>query len=158
MISDDLVFALTLFAALGSGLMAGLFFVFSNSVMKALAALPPGQGIAAMQSINRTIINPWFMAVFFGTGGACLLLLIIGLVQWHAWLLAGSVLCLAGCIVVTIVCNVPRNNALAALDPAAPDSVGMWRDYLAVWTAWNDVRTISTLAAAAALTVALCRL
>lgn len=154
---DNLLFVLTLVAALGSGSMAGLFFVFSNTVMKALAALPPRSGIAAMQAINVTIINPWFMAVFFGTGAACLLLVIVALLQGRGWLLAGSALYLAGSIGVTIVCNVPRNNALAALDPAAPDSVGIWRDYLAVWTAWNDVRTISTLAAAASLTVALYR-
>lgn len=158
MISDDLVYALTLFAALGSGLMAGLFFVFSNCVMKALAALPAGQGIAAMQAINRTIINPGFMAVFFATGGACVFLLIIALVQTHLWLLAGSVLYLVGCTLVTIVCNVPRNNALAALDPASRGSAGMWRDYLVWWTAWNDVRTIGTLAATASLAVALSRL
>ena len=47
---DSLLFALTLFAALGCGLMAGLFFAFSVAVMKALARLPSAEGIAAMQS------------------------------------------------------------------------------------------------------------
>ena len=40
------------FSALGCGLIAGVFFAFSAFVMKALALLPPAQGIAAMQSIN----------------------------------------------------------------------------------------------------------
>ena len=35
-------FALTFLALLGSGLMAGLFFAFSTSVMAALARLPAG--------------------------------------------------------------------------------------------------------------------
>jgi uncharacterized membrane protein len=50
--ADQLLLALTLVAALGCGLMAGLFFAFSVSVMKALARLPSAEGIAAMQSIN----------------------------------------------------------------------------------------------------------
>ena len=51
------LFALTFVGAIGCGLMAGLFCAFSNFVMKALASLPPDKGIAAMQSINVTIIN-----------------------------------------------------------------------------------------------------
>jgi uncharacterized membrane protein len=51
-IADALLFTFTLVAALGSGLMAGLFFAFSVSVMKTLARLPSGEGIAAMQCIN----------------------------------------------------------------------------------------------------------
>jgi uncharacterized membrane protein len=38
--------------------------------MSALARLQPSQGIAAMQSINITVINPWFMAAFLGTAAA----------------------------------------------------------------------------------------
>jgi uncharacterized membrane protein len=71
--ADQLFFALTLAAALGCGLLAGLFFAFSVSVMKALARLPSAEGITAMQSINVTIINPVFLATFFGTAAACVL-------------------------------------------------------------------------------------
>jgi hypothetical protein len=70
---DDLLFALTLLAALGCGLMAGLFFAFSVCVMKALTRLPSAEGIAAMQSINVAIINPVFLAAFFETAAACVL-------------------------------------------------------------------------------------
>jgi len=87
---------LTLFAALGCGLMAGLFFAFSVSVMKALARLPPAEGIAAMQSINVAILNPLFGAAFFGTAAACVLVMISSLLWWHApgavYLLVGSAL------------------------------------------------------------------
>lgn len=38
--------------------------------MKALARIPAAQGIAAMQSINITVINPWFMMAFMGTAVA----------------------------------------------------------------------------------------
>ena len=54
-------------AALGSGLMAGLFFIFSVFIMAALGRLPPASGIAAMQSINVIILNGMFLSVFMGT-------------------------------------------------------------------------------------------
>jgi len=38
---NQLLFALTLFAALGCGLVGGVFFAFSTFVMKALSRLPP---------------------------------------------------------------------------------------------------------------------
>jgi uncharacterized membrane protein len=51
------IYLLTFVAALGSGLVAGIFFAFSNFVMKALARVSPAQGIAAMQSINVVVLN-----------------------------------------------------------------------------------------------------
>lgn len=76
---DQLLFALTLFGALGCGLVAGIFFAFSAFVMKALSRLPPGEGIAAMQSINVAVLNSWFMTAFLGTAAACVLALISSL-------------------------------------------------------------------------------
>ena len=64
-------FGVTLIAALGSGLIAGVFFAFSTFVMKALARLAPAEGIAAMQSINVVVLNPWFLGAFFGTALGC---------------------------------------------------------------------------------------
>jgi len=55
---DDLLFSLTLIAAFGCGVMAGVFFAFPTFAMKALARLAPAVGIAAMQSINIAVINP----------------------------------------------------------------------------------------------------
>jgi uncharacterized membrane protein len=156
---DDLLFALTLFAALGCGLMAGLFFTFSAVVMKALARLPPSEGIVAMQSINVAIINPLFLAVFFGTAVACVLAVISSLLRWHdpgaVYLLVGGALYLVGSLLVTLVFNVPMNEALASVAPADPEGASLWASYLANWTAWNHVRAAAALAAAASLTVAL---
>lgn len=59
--------ALAFAAIIGSGLMAGLFFVFSVCVMQALSRLPPEQGIAAMNAINVVIQNPLFLIAFMGT-------------------------------------------------------------------------------------------
>ena len=72
---------LTLLAALGSGLMAGLFFAFSSFVMAALARLPADQGITAMNSINVTILNLSFSVAFFGTTILCLGLGVVGFLR-----------------------------------------------------------------------------
>lgn len=103
--------ALTLAASLGSGMMAGLFFVFSVAVMDALGRMPPAQGVLAMQSINQEILNPWFFTLFFGTGALGLLLSIIVLLDGRGaevgYLIAATLLYIGGSIAVTIVRNVP---------------------------------------------------
>src|SRR5262249_49366650 len=82
-------------------------------------------------------------------------------VRWQrpgaGYLLMGSLLYLIGTILVTIACNVPLNDALAAVDPSSADGGCVWAHYLKNWTAWNHVRTIAALAAAASFIVALCR-
>ncbi|MGH8285051.1 MAG: DUF1772 domain-containing protein [Steroidobacteraceae bacterium] len=149
----------TFLSALGCGLVAGFFFAFSAVVMKALGKLPPAQGIAAMQSINVVVINPWFLTAFFGTAAACVLVMVASLLQWHdrrtPYLLAGGVLYLVGTIVVTMVFNVPRNNVLAGVEPASDQGARVWAGYLTGWTAWNHVRTVAALVAAAAFARAL---
>jgi len=156
---DGLLFALTLLSALGCGLMAGVFFAFSAFVMTALARLPPAQGIAAMQSINVAAITPAFMGALFGTAALCVVLAVAALSMWRepgaVWLLVGGLLYLVGAVVVTILFNVPRNNALAAVAPESADGASLWGRYVAGWTAWNHVRAAASLAAAAALILAL---
>lgn len=151
--------ALTVAAAVGSGLVAGFFFAFSVVVMKALGRLPPHQGIAAMQRINVVVLNTWFFTAFFGTAAVCLSLAgwsVLNLpVRGAVHLLAASVLYLAGVILVTIAFNVPLNNALARVDPGSVEGVRLWLRYLSVWTRWNHVRTIVPFVAAALFTLAL---
>ena len=154
-----MLFALTLVAALGCALVAGVFFAFSAVVMKAVARLPAGEGIAAMQSIHVVVLNPWFMTPFLGTPPPRVLPLIYSLLQRHepraAYLLGGGVLYLIGTLLVTIVFNVPRNETLAAVTPASTDAARLWAGYVASWTAWNHVRTAAALAAAASFSIAL---
>lgn len=156
---DHLIFALTLLAVLGCGLIAGVFFAFSSFVMKALARLPAGEGIAAMQSINVVVLRSWFMAAFMGTAAVCGVTLICALFRLHEpgaiYLLVGGVLYLAGTFVVTIVFNVPRNEALALIAAGDPNGASLWSGYVTSWTAWNHVRTLASLAAAASFSIAL---
>ena len=62
--SERLLPILAFLSALGAGLTTGTWFAFSVFVMAGLARIPAAQGIAAMQSINITVINPLFMAAF----------------------------------------------------------------------------------------------
>ncbi len=150
---------LAILAALGSGLMAGSFFAFSTFVMPALGRLPAAQGIAAMQSINVTVLNPWFFGAFFGTAALCLAIAGLALLDWtgpgSAFLLGGCLLYLIGTIGVTIAGNVPLNTALAAVPADSGTGAALWSRYLATWTAWNHVRTVAPLAATAAFILAL---
>jgi uncharacterized membrane protein len=154
---NGFLFVPTLLAALGCGMMAGVFFAFSAFVMKALARLPAGQGIAAMQTINVAAVTFAFMAALFGTAVACGALVLWALFAWDErfapYLLVGSALYLVGTILQTIVYHVPRNETLATMEPRGAESY--WPRYLSGWTAWNHVRAAAALAAATTLTIAL---
>jgi uncharacterized membrane protein len=150
---------LTLLAALGSGVVGGVFFAFSGFVMKALARLRPAQGIAAMQSINVVAVTPPLMIAMFGTALACLALVASSVLKWREpvamFRLIGGGVYLVGTVLVTIVGNVPLNNALAAVDPDSAEGATQWARYVPSWTAWNSVRTVAAIAAVALLTLAL---
>ena len=141
-----------LLAAVGCGLMAGLFFAFSNFVMRALSRLSPGSAVAAMNSINREIANPLFLLLFFSTPVACLFLVgyafVYPQVPTRALLLAGGAIYLVGALLVTVVCNIPRNKALAHVDPASAAAESAWSSFFRVWVRWNHVRSIASLLAA----------
>ncbi len=148
----DYLFALKFISVIGCALMAGVFFAFSTFVMNALSRLQPAQGIATMQSINITAINPLFMTALFGTAATCLLLIVSTLSKLSqpdaVYLLIGSLLYLIGSVGVTIAFNVPLNNALAIADPRSTESANLWTKYLIDWTFWNHVRTVAALIAA----------
>jgi uncharacterized membrane protein len=156
---DGVLFALTLAAAVASGLVGGVFFAFSNFVMQGLGRLRPSEGAAAMQSINITVINPLFMTALFGTGLLSLVLIGWGFADldepYAGWLIAAGAIYFIGEVVVTMVYNVPRNNALARVDPQSEEGERVWRTYLVEWTRGNHVRTVAALAACGLLAVAL---
>ena len=149
---------ITVLAAVGVGLMAGLLFAFSNFVMKALTQLAPAQGMRAMQLINVTILNPVFLLLFLGTALLCVLILLHALMHLQSpasvWLLAGTALYLLGTVGVTMALNVPLNNLLAAVEPTTSKAAELWPSYVAQWLRWNHVRTLMSVASALSLTYA----
>jgi uncharacterized membrane protein len=100
-----------------------------------------------------------FLSVFLGTAAAGVVAVVASFRRWHepdaVWLLAGGLLYLIGTFLVTMVFNVPRNEALAVAAPSDPVSASLWAGYLSSWTAWNHVRTLAALAATASFAVAL---
>ncbi|HTE52591.1 MAG TPA: anthrone oxygenase family protein [Kofleriaceae bacterium] len=157
--SDRVIPMVTLGAALGCGLVAGVFFAFSSFVMPALGRLPAAQGILAMQAINLTAVTRWLMAALLGTAAACLVLAISSLVTWSEpgarLRLAGCILYLAGTILLTRAFHIPRNDALAAVQPDGAEAARLWARYLTEWTAGNHVRTAAALVAALLLILSL---
>ncbi len=146
-------------AALGAGLMAGIFYAFSRCVMQALGGLSRAEGMTAMKAMNVTILNPLFFVIFFGALAACAVLAVYCLFAWGApgsgWLLAGSTLYIVGGFLVTVIFNVPMNNALAASEVGTAAGEELWADYLRRWTAWNHVRTAASAAALVCFLLAL---
>jgi uncharacterized membrane protein len=141
----------------GCAMVAGVLFAFSTFVMPALARLPAAQGIAAMQAINAAAITRSFLIVFVGTAAACAAIAIATLANVHApgaaLRLIGAALYLAGTLALTRLVHIPRNDALATLDPAGVEAAARWLRYVASWTAWNHVRMLAALASAVALLV-----
>ena len=148
---STLLFAATSLAIAGSALMAGLFFIFSNTIMRSFDRLPGASAVAAMNSINAVILNPLFFLAFFGTALLCLVLLVGQLDS--PLVVAGALFYLVGTIGVTMVCNVPLNDKLAKVAPSATDADAQWPAYRRAWTRWNHVRTVACLLAAAAFTL-----
>jgi uncharacterized membrane protein len=157
--TEDLITTGTGVAAVGCALVAGLLFAFSTSVMPALRQRPAAEGIAAMQAMNSTILNPLFGIVFGGTMVLCLVLAVTApftIDESHATLRGiGSALYVVGVFVQTMVVNVPMNNALDAVDPTSDEGASYWRTFLDRWTPWNHVRTLLGTAASATLVVSL---
>jgi uncharacterized membrane protein len=167
----------------GAAVVGGVFFAFSTFVMRGLADTgrdagdPTSSGVAAarsgivaMQAINRAAVRPPLMVLLFGTTLAglatCILLAVVG--GGHAlwWGLAGEVVYLGGVVAMTVAFHVPRNDALARLDPggaAAGESGGggssagsgsgsgsgsetidgSWQRYVAEWTRGNHMRAFA---------------
>lgn len=157
--SDDVIFIVAVVAAVSSGVIAGLLFAFSSFVMRGLRDLPPLQGIAAMQSINAAVNNPVFMVAFVGTVAVNLIAVIVAIVSWGeaeaVYLLVAGLVYLAGVLGLTAGYHVPRNNALATMDPAGDAAAERWTRYAAEWTTWNHVRVFAGVAAAVVYTVSL---
>jgi uncharacterized membrane protein len=149
---------LAIVAAVGAGVSGGVFFAFSTFVMKALGRLPAAEGISAMNAVNKAAPNPLFMIALFGTGAVGIALSVVALghldQNWAVYALTGNALYLA-CLMLTMAYHVPRNDALALVNPTGPGAAQAWAHYLSPWTAWNHVRTVTALAGSTLFILAL---
>ena len=120
--------------------MVGVYFIFSNTIMKSLQSQVNGAEI--MVEINKQILNPLFIAFFLfsALAGGYFLVWGSGIIR-----LSGG-LFLIGTTFVTVIKNVPLNNQLR--DAYSQDEQSaMWRVYLREWVFWNHVRTVSAVSA-----------
>lgn len=157
--AGTLVTALLWFSIVACGLLAGLYFTFSAFAMTAFARLDTAAGVAAMNSINRVIQRSLFMPLFVGSSLSSLALAVIGALHRNeagaCAALAGGAIYFIGMFVVTMIFNVPRNNALDASDPATAEGEALWLRYRKEWTGWNHVRTLASTAALVLFVIAL---
>lgn len=144
-------------AALFCWLAAGVFFAFSDFVMKSLDALPPEQAIPAMQNINSVVYRSVFLVSLFVLVAASILFIGYGAFWGGAGsglLIAAGLLYLVTVVGVTAIGNVPLNNKLARANPASPQAFDIWRTYFSRWSAWNHLRTVGATVTAFLMTLA----
>lgn len=144
---DLLILPFATLSLLLSGAIFGFFYAWICSTMWGLDALDPQTAIAAMQAMNASVRNAVFAPAFFGTGPALLVTAVLCFVAsrraaGRAFALGGVVYLLGG-MSLTIVVNVPMNEALALV--VIPDDTdaarAIWAEYSQRWQVWNTART-----------------
>jgi uncharacterized membrane protein len=145
-------------ATMAVGLMAGVFGLYANTIMRGLGRTDDRTFVGAFQSIDRAIINPLFLSTSFA---ALILTGVAGVLHIGddglAWIVVAFVLYLIG-LVITLAVNVPLNDAIkAAGEPDAIDDLaGVRRRFdEARWNRWNLVRVLVVTASFACLACAL---
>jgi uncharacterized membrane protein len=147
-------------ATVMTGLIAGLFYAYANSVMPALHETDDRTLVEVMNKINVVIINPVFMVCFVG-----LVLFNIAAAVLYAgkpyrtvlvWVAISLALNLIA-FVITATANVPLNDQLANvkhLNDATAVAAGR-DDFENPWVAWNIARAVGHTLAFTALCWAL---
>jgi uncharacterized membrane protein len=146
-------------ATLTMGLATGAFALYAHTIMPGLKKTDDRTFVAAFQSMDRAIINPWFMLTAFG---GALVLTIAALVTnlgsdtlpWVAIALGLYVVA----VVITLAVNVPLNDAIkAAGDPDRIQDLAAVRERFdeARWATFNVIRTLLSAGAFVSLAWAL---
>ncbi|MFK7995268.1 MAG: DUF1772 domain-containing protein [Granulosicoccus sp.] len=150
MIESMWTFSLTI-AAIGAGLMAGVYFAFSGFIMRSFDQLAATQATDAMNAINEVILRSWFMPLFFGTTVLYALLSLIALLNSDLagrWLVVTmGLVYVAGMFLCTALFNVPLNNRLASVKDNDQLKSEIWPLYFKQWTQWNHFRGVCSLVA-----------
>ncbi|MBT8313638.1 MAG: DUF1772 domain-containing protein, partial [Maribacter sp.] len=98
-----------------TGLTAGLCFTWTNAITPGLGELDDLGFLQAFQQMNRAIINPTFIIVFFGPfiGNLLTIYLKYQSMDKAFWVFIGAaVLFMLGVVFVTLFKNVPLNDIL----------------------------------------------
>lgn len=135
-----------LITTLLTGLSAGFFYAWQVSVIPGTKLINARNYIETMQSVNRAIINPAFLLIFFGT----FLMQILTIYQYRgtsnmAFLLAACLCYFFGTLLVTGLGNVPLNNALELLNSADMSPEQLDQSRLQYELKWNRLHTLRTI-------------
>lgn len=134
-------------ATIMAGLTAGLCFTWGNAVTPGIGKLDDLAYLKAFQQMNRVIINPLFLIIFFSpflvTLGSAFIhrkesgFLFIGL-------LAAAILYFVGLVLVTILGNVPLNEVLNNTDLSTineTDATQLRQHFEQPWNFYHTIRT-----------------
>lgn len=141
-------YVFSLLSLLSSGAIFGFFYAWICSTMWGLDSSNPTLAISAMQAMNASVRNLVFAPAFFGTPFILFTTAMLAafLRRRSATLIfaAAGLLYLGGGMLLTMVVNVPMNEALGAV--AVPQDVAqaqsIWNNYSGPWQFWNTVRTV----------------
>jgi uncharacterized membrane protein len=152
----SLFFIFMQLAILAYALVGGVFLAFSDFIMRSLSLTGWVGGAEAMQVINREVFRWVFMALFLGMAAASVAVAVYGATHLPhpsgALILLAGLVYLVACFGVTVVFNVPMNEALAGMDLSQDATRTYWTGtYLPRWTFWNTVRTVASSLSAALL-------
>lgn len=145
------------------GVMGGIFFLYSNTIMPALRTTDDRTFVGAFQAIDTRIINPVFISMFFGglvlTGAAMFLHLGDQFRSALPWLVTALALYVV-VLILTVAINVPLNDYIkAAGDPNHIDVAEVRSRFNEErWLRSNHIRTLLTLLAFGCLCWALVEL
>jgi uncharacterized membrane protein len=150
---------LTIVAAVGAGISAGVYFAFATFVMPGLRRVSHSQAISAMNGINKSApASPVLMLALFGTGIVCVLLMISGFRSLDdpkaVWVIAGAALYIVS-VLITVMYHVPHNDQLLKVDPNGAGAGSTWSHFYSSWMAWNTVRTLTAAGGTVGLVLAL---
>lgn len=126
----------------------GFFYAWVCSTMWGLDATDPRVAITAMQAMNASVRNPVFFPAFFLTPVMLMLTAFVAIHQERtrsaALFAAGAAVYFIGAFLVTVLINVPMNEALATVPVPTDraDAAQIWKDYSAPWQIWNTTRTL----------------
>ena len=140
-----------LLATLLTGLTAGLCFTWNNAVTPGIGQLVDIGYLRSFQEMNRAIINPTFLLVFFGPvflhiANIFLFKTSSSTIIWMV--LVSAALYILGVGLVTIFGNVPLNELLDKTDlaQASLEELQLLRDKFEVkWNRLHLIRTISSI-------------
>ena len=138
-------------AILSTGLMAGIFFTWSNAVKPGLGKLSDIEYLRALQSMNRVILNNAFKLIFLGAIITVALLPVFYFNLYPKnifWLfILTLIIYWVGVFGVTISGNIPLNEILdkTNLESISLEEIKALRTRIEVkWNNFNFIRSISS--------------